>query len=104
MNRHSITRGVASAMGFCVLLVGTSFAGITEGFAADPAVQAATMESQEDGSRRVCRILTPSGSRLTRRVCRTQAEWNRSSDRTADGVLKHQMNESTQYQRGSGPM
>jgi hypothetical protein len=55
-------------------------------------------------ARRVCRTLTPSGTRMTRRVCRTQEEWDRAMERTQDGVLQHQINNSTLLQQAKGPI
>ena len=71
--------------------------------AATPA-ETQTKTSEPDRSRRVCRNLTPSGSRMTRRTCRTQAVWNASMDRAQDGLLQYQMENATQYQRGAGPL
>jgi hypothetical protein len=56
-----------------------------------------------DTSKRVCRNLTPSGSRLTKRVCRTQEEWAAAMDKTQDGVLQHQRSNSTQLEAAPGP-
>ena len=36
---------------------------------------------KNDQSRRICRSVTPTGSRFTDRVCRTQAEWDRAEDK-----------------------
>jgi hypothetical protein len=54
-------------------------------------------------SRRVCRYQTPSGTRMTRRVCRTQEEWDRGMDKTQQGVLEFQTENATQLQRAPGP-
>ncbi len=56
-------------------------------------------KAKDDPSRRICKNVTPVGTRLTTRVCRTKAEWDASMDKTQDGVLKSQTNESTQYAR-----
>ncbi|MGZ8348272.1 MAG: hypothetical protein ACXWUP_14285 [Allosphingosinicella sp.] len=60
--------------------------------------------SEPDTSRRVCRNLTPSGTRMTRRTCRTQAEWNAAMDRTQDGVLQFQTKNQTTFQQSGGPL
>ncbi len=88
----------ALALGFGALLVGTALAGATGGSAA-AAAQGEPKTTQEDGSRRVCRDVTPSGSRLIRRICRTKAEWDRSADRTRTGVFETQTETTTQYAR-----
>jgi hypothetical protein len=84
--------GTASGltMGLAALLSGATFAGF-----ATAAVASEQTAAQGDTSRRVCRSITLSGSRLSRRVCRTQAEWDASRDRTQDGVLQHQVMEQT---------
>jgi len=96
MGVKSIVRASALAIGFGALLAGTI-----------PAVETAAMakpkSASDDTSRRVCRILTPTGSRMTKRICKTQAEWERSQDRTQDGVLQHQINETTLLERSAGP-
>ena len=58
---------------------------------------------EEDTSRRVCRNLTPSGTRLTTRVCRTQAEWAKSMDKTQDSVLQQQIETTTQLRQAPRP-
>ena len=44
-----------------------------------------------DTSRRVCRNIRPTGSRLGTRSCRTQADWDREAETTQDGMLRHQL-------------
>jgi hypothetical protein len=60
--------------------------------------------AKDDPSRRVCRNLMPSGTRLTSRVCRTQAEWDRAMDKTQEGVLDHQMSAQSGVEQGKPPM
>lgn len=98
--------GTASAlvMGLGALLAGAAFTGTTGASAADAAVQQAQPKAQEgERSRRICRTITPSGSRLTRRVCRTQAEWDENEHRTQEGVLRHQMGPGSTYEQDPGP-
>jgi hypothetical protein len=59
--------------------------------------------AKDDPSRRVCRNLVPVGTRLTTRVCHTQAEWARSMDKAQDGVLATQTNDQSTYQQMPGP-
>jgi hypothetical protein len=56
----------------------------------------------EDTSRRVCKNVTPTGSRMPTRVCRTQAQWDETRDKTQDGVLQFQMKEQTTYSQVPG--
>ena len=74
------------------------FAEMGTGLAGSPA-SAETKTDKDDTSKRICKIITPTGSRMTTRICRTQAEWDRSQSKTAEGVLRHQTNESTGYER-----
>ena len=48
----------------------------------------------DDGSRRVCRALTLTGTRFTTRVCRTQAEWDLEMSKSQDSALRHQRDNS----------
>ena len=90
MGVKSIAGG--SAMGIAALLVGAIFTGGT-------AASAESKADKKDTSKRICRMIMPTGSRMTTRTCRTKAEWDRSQEKTADGVLQHQMKNSTQYER-----
>ena len=56
-----------------------------------------------DPSRRVCRAVVPTGSRLSTRVCRTQAQWDQSERKSQDSVLDTQMGPGTGYKPDSGP-
>ena len=47
----------------------------------------ATNAGKKDTSRRVCRSVTPTGSRFTRRVCKTSEQWQKDSER-AQRVLE----------------
>ncbi|HEX6375386.1 MAG TPA: hypothetical protein VFZ91_06665 [Allosphingosinicella sp.] len=85
------------ALAIGALCAGTALAG--EPAAAETQAKA----GKNDGSKRVCRNLTPSGTRLTVRMCRTRAEWEASQDRAQESALKHQMNESTQLEQAPRP-
>lgn len=73
--------------------------------AAAPGAQAQTQSqdqagaAEQDRGRMVCRNVTPTGSRMSRRVCRTQAEWDRSRDRTQEEALREQMGTGTTYEQ-----
>ena len=70
---------------------------------AEFAAPAKEKKAKDDTSRRVCKVITPTGSRMTTRICKTPAEWARSEDKTRDGVLRHQMNETTLLEHAAGP-
>ncbi len=92
MGAIRIAAAAALAMGMGAMLTGTALA-----------AEASSKPDKNDPSRRICRNITPSGSRLTTRICRTQAEWDASMAKTQDGVLKSQMTESTQLQPAPRP-
>lgn len=54
---------------------------------------------KDDPSRRVCRSIVPTGSRMATRVCRTQAQWDESRQKSQDGLLDTQMGPGTTYQQ-----
>lgn len=95
MGTKPVVRASALAMGFGALLVGTALVAATGASSAAAGVQAEPKAPAKDNSRRICRTLIPSGSRLSSRVCRTQAEWDQSRDRTQQGLLEHQTEQST---------
>jgi len=94
--RHFITIA-ALAMGLGVLGAGPAFAD-------DAAGISQPNKAKTDTSRRVCRNLVPTGSRMSGRVCKTQAEWDASRDKVGDGVLRHQTNERTLMSPGDRGM
>lgn len=55
-----------------------------------------TAKAGPDRSKRVCRNVTPTGSRMTKRVCRTQAEWDAEAERAARLLQDGQINGSSQ--------
>ena len=83
---------MAAAFG---LLWGAAAAVAQEG-GGTPAPQAG---KPEKSPRRVCRSITPSGSRLTTRRCMSQAEWDARQDKTQEGVLKYQTDNTTLYDK-----
>jgi hypothetical protein len=48
--------------------------------AAAPAFADNPPKSKDDPSRRVCKVVTPTGSRFEKRVCKTADEWQRDED------------------------
>lgn len=103
MGTKPIVRACALAMGFGALLVGTALVAATGASSAAADVQAEPKATAKDTSRRICRNLTPSGSRLNRRVCRRQAEWDESADAAQEGLLKHQVDQATLFEQAARP-
>ncbi|HST35483.1 MAG TPA: hypothetical protein VLK25_02485 [Allosphingosinicella sp.] len=91
---------LSSAMGIAALLAGTAFLGAT-GVSAAPDKQG---DAKDSRSRRVCRTVMPSGSRLTQRVCRTQAEWEDGRSKTQQSVLDSQMGDGTTVEQLQPPV
>ena len=84
MGAKRILTSSALALGLAALWAGPALADSAPGKA-----------KKDDPSRRICRSEVPSGSRLTIRTCRTKAEWDEARDRTQEGLLRHQTNESS---------
>ena len=82
---------VSAVIAVAAMLAGTAFVSAA-GVAAAPDTQTDTKDPR---SRRVCRTVMPSGSRLTTRICRTQAEWEEAQSKTQQGLLDQQMKEMT---------
>jgi hypothetical protein len=59
--------------------------------------------AKDDPSRRVCKNVVRVGTRLSTRICRTQAEWALSMDKAQDSVLQSQLTDQTTLARGAGP-
>lgn len=59
--------------------------------------------AKDDTSRRVCRAVVPTGSRLSTRVCRTQAQWDEAQRKAQDGLLDEQMGPGSTYAQDTGP-
>ena len=78
MRVMSIVAGSLLTAGAAILGAGAAVAGVT----AESTVAAAQEQAnpQQDRSRRVCRTVVPSGSRLGVRTCRTQAEWDEQAN------------------------
>jgi hypothetical protein len=104
MGVKQVAKMSALTIGLGALLAGTALAGATGELAADAAAaQEDGTSAKQDRSRRVCRNLVPSGSRLSQRVCRTQAEWDEQRDRTQEGALDHQLGTTTQLEQAPRP-
>lgn len=79
MRAGSIMLAAMLAAGTGTLSAGTALAGGNMGSAGDAASQE---QSRTNPSRRICRSLLPTGSRLPQRTCRTQAEWDADAEQT----------------------
>ena len=96
MRMKRIAKATALAVGIGALLAGTLPGGE---YAAS-----AKEKKAKDTSKRVCKVVMPTGSRMTTRVCKTRAEWELSLDKTQDGVLQHQMGDGSTYQQAAGAL
>ncbi|HEX8625673.1 MAG TPA: hypothetical protein VF782_11415 [Allosphingosinicella sp.] len=59
---------------------------------------------KDDPGRRVCKNIVKVGTRLSTRVCRTQADWALSMDKAQDGQLQSLLKDHTTLEKGLGPM
>ncbi|HEY5723232.1 MAG TPA: hypothetical protein VIT45_13005 [Allosphingosinicella sp.] len=76
------------------LAVGVVLGGAMIGQEMSPSVAAnAKTKAGGKGPKRVCRIVTPTGSRLVERICRTQEEWDYNEKKAQDALLKSQMDD-----------
>jgi hypothetical protein len=102
MRAIRIMIAAAVAIGASALLTGTAIAGE----AAAGASVAGAKASKTDTSKRVCRSIMPTGSRLGARQCRTQAEWDERARLIQHELQRQQLeNSSRQDPRvGGSPM
>jgi hypothetical protein len=75
--------GKAMAAGTALVAGAFFWVGAASAAPADP-----VKPGKDDGSRRICKTITPSGSRLTLRRCKTAAEWDEAMWKTQEGALK----------------
>jgi hypothetical protein len=90
MGAKPFLTAAAAAMGFAALCAGTAIAG---------GDKSAKLGSKDDPGRRVCRSVLPTGSRFSTRVCRTQAEWDKSAEDAEEGGRKMQLGPGYQPER-----
>lgn len=92
MSKSQTARPVL-ALSAAVAVVG---AALMTGAGATPANAGAQSDAQakEDRARRVCRTITPTSSRLVRRVCRPQHEWDEEMKASQDSLLKHNFDQT----------
>jgi ABC-type sugar transport system substrate-binding protein len=65
-----------------------AFAGQGAMAAGDPQAAAgqAANPIKNDTGKRVCRVVTPTGSRFTQRVCKTAEEWQKDADNAQNQI------------------
>lgn len=77
------------------LAVGVLLAGAAIGQEMSPSAAAnAKTKADKKAPKRVCRIVTPTGSRLVERICRTQADWDVAEKQAQEGLMKQQVDGS----------
>jgi hypothetical protein len=85
------------------LAIGLGAFGAGAAFADEPASTAQPKKAKTDTSRRICRNMVPTGSRMSARICRTQAEWDKSMDKSQESMLRYQSTmQSGEAQRPGG--
>ena len=88
-------------IGLAVLSTGTAHAVQTgDNFAGGGVEQAKS--STKDTSRRVCRNLVASGTRLSARSCRTQADWDKDAEKARMFLQKGQLSGSARDGAANG--
>jgi hypothetical protein len=97
MSGKSIVAAAALAVGIAAFATGSAVA-------ADGASGTASggKNAKTDPSRRICRNIVLSGSRMSTRYCRTKAEWDRAGDKSRDFLLDGQINNSSRDGAGNG--
>ena len=85
MGGKRIMAVAALAMGLTTLGAGPALAGDADGAKA----------KKDDTSRRLCKTVVPTGSRVSSRLCRTQAEWDAAMNKSQDNILRHQTTKQT---------
>jgi hypothetical protein len=96
-------RGIRILTG-AALAIGLGALGAAPAFAAEGDGGAKPKKAKDDTSRRVCKSVVPTGSRMSGRICRTKAEWDAAMDKSQENVLRHQTTEQTLLQQAPGPM
>jgi hypothetical protein len=95
MSGKPISTGSALTVGFAVLLASAVLAPVTGAAAASASVDT-PRKATDARTRRVCRTVMQTSSRLTNRVCRTQAEWDESMREQQDSFLRHNFDQTRQ--------
>ena len=87
------------------LAVGVLLAGAAIGQEMSPSAAAnAKTKADKKAARRTCRVVTPTGSRLVERICRTQADWDVAEKQAQEGLMKQQIDGSIRpFDPGANP-
>jgi hypothetical protein len=83
MGARIFVRICALAVGAGALLAGSAMAAPSD-------ADAKAKKRRDDPNRMVCRTIMPSGSRISTRHCRPQADWERDERETQDAALSQQ--------------
>jgi hypothetical protein len=87
MTARTLVTSSALAIGVAALWAGTALAGQNDGSA--PAAPQGK-SAKDDSGRKVCRNLVLSGTRLSTRTCRTQAQWDEAALAAQESALQQQ--------------
>ncbi|MEA3063873.1 MAG: hypothetical protein QOJ27_301 [Sphingomonadales bacterium] len=79
------------------LAIGIGVFGAGPAFADEGSGNSQPGKAMTETSRKICRILIPTGSRMTTRICRTQAEWAKSMDKAQESMLRYQSTQQSGY-------
>lgn len=90
MGTGRISIAFAAALG--VAAFGTGAAIAAGGPETAGSSEAQPLKSKNDTSKRICRNIVQSGTRMSTRYCRTQAEWDRAAEKNQEFLLQGQMN------------
>lgn len=83
------------------LAVGLTLGGAQVAVASSAATATQSRTQGADPSRRVCRMIQPTGSRLAIRRCQTQAEWDAEGDQSRE-AMQRQARGNDVVQPGTG--
>ena len=89
--------GLTRIVTVAVLAMGLGVTGTAPAVAGDGAKKPKL--AKDDPSRRVCKNIVKVGTRLSTRICRTQADWATSMDKSQDSVLQSQLSDHTTYDK-----
>jgi hypothetical protein len=89
--------GARQTIAFAALAMELAALGAGAAFADESAAPLQPKKARTDTSRKICRIMVPTGSRMTTRICRTQAEWDKSMDKNQESMLRYQSTQQTGY-------
>jgi hypothetical protein len=89
--------GASQTMTIAALAMALGAIAAGPAFADDAPGTSQPRKAKSDTARKICRVMIPTGSRMTSRICRTQAEWDKSMDKNQESLLRYQSTRETQY-------